>query len=62
MRLNQLNAATEIKDMRIPVSNNLELLRGDRNGQWSVRINQKWRLCFRFEAGDAFDVQIVDYH
>jgi proteic killer suppression protein len=62
MRLIQLNAATRIEDLRQPPSNRLELLRGDRAGQWSVRINDQWRVCFRFENGDAFDVEIVDYH
>ena len=50
------------KSRRIPPSNRLEALKGSRAGQWSVRINDQWRVCFRFEAGDAFDVEIVDYH
>ena len=62
MRLLQLNAATRIEDLRLPPSNRLEQLRGDRTGQWSMRINDQWRVCFRFENGDAFDVGIVDYH
>jgi len=62
MRLLQLNAATRIEDVRLPPSNRLEQLRGDRAGQWSMRINDQWRVCFRFENGDAFDVGIVDYH
>ena len=62
MRLNQLNAATRLEDLRLPPSNHLEALAGNRAGQWSIRINQQWRLCFRFENGDAFDVEIVDYH
>jgi proteic killer suppression protein len=62
MRLQQLDAATRIDDMRIPPSNRLEALRGGRAGQYSVRVNDQWRLCFRFEDGDAFDVEIVDYH
>ena len=62
MRLLQLNAATRIEDMRLPPSNRLEQLRGDRAGQWSMRINDQWRVCFRFKNGDAFDVGIVDYH
>ncbi|MBF0099813.1 MAG: type II toxin-antitoxin system RelE/ParE family toxin [Desulfobacterales bacterium] len=61
-RLIQLNAATTIDDLRLPPSNRLELLIGDRNGQWSIRINQRWRICFRFEKNDAFDVEIIDYH
>ena len=62
MRLIQLNAATRVDDLRVPPSNRLERLRGDRSGQWSVRINDQWRVCFRFENGDAFDVELVDYH
>ncbi len=62
MRLLQLNAATRLDDLRVPPSNRLEALHGDRAGQWSIRINDQWRVCFRFEAGDAFDVEIVDYH
>jgi toxin HigB-1 len=62
MRLVQLNAATRIEDLRLPPSNRLEPLHGNRAGQWSIRINNQWRLCFRFDNGDAFDVEIVDYH
>lgn len=62
MRLTQLNAATALDDLRQPPSNRLESLGGDRAGQWSIRINDQWRVCFRFEHGDAFDVEIVDYH
>lgn len=61
-RLTQLDAATRVEDLRLPPSNQLEALKGDRKGQWSIRINAQWRLCFRFVASDAFDVQIVDYH
>lgn len=61
-RLIQLNAATGIEDLRLPPSNQLEALKGKRNGQWSIRINSQWRVCFRFDKGDAFDVEIVDYH
>lgn len=61
-RLLQLDAARAIGDLRLPPSNHLEKLAGNRKGQWSIRINQQWRLCFRFENGDAFDVEIVDYH
>ena len=62
MRLLQLHAATRIDDLRFPPSNRLEPLRGRREGEWSIRINDQWRICFRFEAGHAYDVQIVDYH
>ena len=61
-RLSYLNDATSPEDLREPLSNRLEVLRGDRAGQWSIRINDQWRVCFRFENGDAFDVEIVDYH
>lgn len=62
MRLTQLNAATRVEDLRLPPSNRLEALRHDRVGQWSIRINDQWRICFRFANGDAYDVEIVDYH
>jgi len=62
MRLTQLNAATRIEDLRLPPSNRLESWKHDRAGQWSIRINDQWRVCFRFERGDAFNVEIVDYH
>jgi len=62
MRLTQLNAATRLEDVRQPASNRLEALKGDRKGQWSIRINDQWRVCFRFDAGDAYYVEIVDYH
>jgi proteic killer suppression protein len=62
MRLMQLDAATRIDDLRLPPSNRLEALVHDRLGQSSIRINEQWRVCFRFENGDAFDVEIVDYH
>jgi proteic killer suppression protein len=62
MRLTQLNAVTRVDDLRFPASNRLEPLKGDQKGQWSIRINDQWRICFRFSNGDAFDVAIVDYH
>jgi proteic killer suppression protein len=62
MRLTQLDAATVLEDLRVPPSNRLEALKHGRKGQWSIRINDQWRVCFRFEKGDAFDVEIVDYH
>ncbi|MBU1181822.1 MAG: type II toxin-antitoxin system RelE/ParE family toxin [Proteobacteria bacterium] len=61
-RLTQINAATVINDLRMPPSNHLESLIGTRAGQWSIRINEQWRICFRFEKGEAYDVEIVDYH
>jgi len=61
-KLAQLHAAVTIEFLRSPPGNHLEALKGDRAGQWSIRINQQWRVCFRFEDGNAFDVEIVDYH
>ncbi len=62
MRLTQVNAATRVEDLRLPPSNQLEALKGARKGQWSIRVNAQWRVCFRFDKGDCFDVEIVDYH
>lgn len=62
MRLLQLDAARNIEDLRLPPSNRLEALKGNRAGQRSIRINDQWRVCFRFVDGDAFDVEITDYH
>ena len=62
MRLTQLDGAVSLDDLRIPPSSRLEALSHDRAGQWSIRINDQWRICFRFENCDAYDVEIVDYH
>jgi len=62
MRLMQIDAATRIEDLRLPPSSRLERLKGGRKGQWSIRINNQWRLRFRFVDGAAFDVEITDYH
>jgi len=62
MRLTQLDAATSLEDLRLPLSNRLESLAGSRAGYWSIRINDQWRVCFRFAGGDVFDVAIIDYH
>ena len=61
-KLAMLNRAGRIEDLRVPPGSRIEAPRGDRAGQWSVRINDQWRLCFRFESGNAYDVEIVDYH
>lgn len=61
-KLRMLDAATSIDDLRVPPGNRLERLRGDRAGQHSIRVNRQWRICFRWETGDAHDVEIVDYH
>lgn len=57
-----LDAATVLDDLRVPPANRLEKLRGNRAGQWSIRVNDQWRVCFRWEDGDALAVQLVDYH
>jgi len=61
-KLQMLHRAVGIEDLRIPPQNRLEKLKGNRKGTWSIRINDQWRVCFRFEDGHAFDVEIVDYH
>jgi len=61
-KLYLLNTAQHLDDLLTPAGNRLEALRGDREGQHSIRINQQWRICFRWEDGDAYDVEIVDYH
>lgn len=60
--LRQLDAATQLDDLRVPPGNRLEKLSGSRAGQHSIRINDQWRVCFRWRTGDANDVEIVDYH
>ena len=61
-KLQMLDDAYTLEDLRVPPGNRLEALRGTRKGQWSIRINDQWRVCFRFEDGEAFDVTIIDYH
>ena len=60
--LRQLDAAVSLEDLRVPPGNRLEKLRRDRTGQHSIRINDQWRVCFRWAGSDAHDVEIVDYH
>jgi proteic killer suppression protein len=57
-----IDAALSLDDLRVPPGNRLEALSGDRSGQYAIRINKQWRVCFRWEDGDASDVEIVDYH
>ncbi|MFQ5720139.1 MAG: type II toxin-antitoxin system RelE/ParE family toxin [Acidobacteriota bacterium] len=57
-----VDAAGALSDLRVPPANRLEKLSGGRRGQHSVRVNDQWRICFRWKAGDAYDVEIVDYH
>lgn len=61
-KLRYLNNAKTLEDLRIPPSNRLEKLKGDRAGQYSIRINDQWRICFVWERNDAYEVEIVDYH
>jgi proteic killer suppression protein len=61
-KLRMLDAAIVAHDLKAPPGNRLEKLKGDREGHWSIRINDQWRICFRWEDGDAFEVEIVDYH
>jgi toxin HigB-1 len=61
-KLDQLNQAAALNDLRAPPGNHLERLKGDREGQHSIRINDQWRLCFRWTEAGAEDVEIVDYH
>ncbi len=61
-KLRQLDASRTMDDLRNPPGNRLEALRADRAGQWSIRINDQWRICFVWREGDASDVEIVDYH
>jgi toxin HigB-1 len=61
-KLRLINAARRVDDLRVPPGNRLEALKGDRAGQWSIRINDQWRICFRWTEGGADDVEIVDYH
>jgi len=61
-KLRLINAARRVDDLRVPPGNRLEALRGDRAGQWSISINDQWRICFRWTEGGADDVEIVDYH
>ena len=61
-KLLMLHAAVDINDLRVPPGNRLEKLKGEREGQHSIRINDQWRICFRWEAGNVYDLEIVDYH
>ncbi len=61
-KLAVLDAADELNDLGVPPGNRLEKLSGNRQGQYSIRINDQWRICFRWQSGDAYDVEITDYH
>ncbi|MEA3411806.1 MAG: type II toxin-antitoxin system RelE/ParE family toxin [Pseudomonadota bacterium] len=62
MRLERIDAAVSLDDLRVPPSHRLEALSGDRRGQHSIRINDQWRICFEWRNGDAYNVEITDYH
>ena len=61
-KLTYLHAARQLDQLRIPPANRLEALKGDRRGQHSIRVNDQFRICFRWREGDAFDVELTDYH
>lgn len=61
-KLLMLDAATTLDDLRVPPANRLEKLKGDREGQWSIRVNDQWWVCFTWRDANAYDVEIVDYH
>jgi proteic killer suppression protein len=61
-KLRMINNSVSINDLRVPPANHLEKLSGNRAGQWSIRVNDQWRVCFRWEGSDALDVEITDYH
>jgi proteic killer suppression protein len=61
-RLERLDAAARVNDLRLPPSHRLERLHGDRAGQWSIRVNHQWRICFVWREGNVYEAEIVDYH
>ena len=61
-KLDMINAAVNVETLKVPPGNRLEALKGNRQGQYSIRINDQWRICFKWEGRDAYDVEIVDYH
>lgn len=61
-KLRMIAAATTLDTLRVPPNNRLEALKGDREGQWSIRINEQWRICFKWQNGNAYEVEITDYH
>jgi proteic killer suppression protein len=61
-KLAMLDAAEKLKDLTVPPGNRLEKLSGDREGQYSIRINNQWRICFRWDQGNSYDVEVTDYH
>ena len=61
-KLDMIDSAYRIEDLRVPPGNKLHALTGNREGQWAISVNDQWRICFRFEDEDAFDVEFCDYH
>lgn len=61
-KLRMLNRAITLQDLQVPPANRLEKLKGDRKGQYSIRINDQWRICFEWQTGDVYNVEIADYH
>ena len=61
-KLDMIDAAVRVEDLRVPPGNRLHALQGDRSGQFSISVNDQWRICFRFEDEDAYDVELCDYH
>jgi proteic killer suppression protein len=61
-KLRMINNAQSLQELRVPPNNRLEKLKGERAGQFSIRVNRQWRICFRWTDGDAHDVELVDYH
>jgi len=61
-KLRMINNAKNLNDLKVPPANRLEKLKGDREGQYSIRINNQWRICFTWQSGDAYNVEITDYH
>ena len=61
-KLTQLDRSRELRDLSLPPGNRLEALRGNRSGQHSIRVNDQWRICFRYVDGDAYEVELTDYH
>ncbi|MDM8550639.1 type II toxin-antitoxin system RelE/ParE family toxin [Desulfobacterales bacterium HSG2] len=61
-KLEYIDIATSLDDLSVPPSNRLHALKGDRKGQYSISVNDQWRICFRFREGDAYDVELTDYH
>lgn len=61
-KLRMLNNAEVLQDLRVPPNNRLEKLSGNRSGQFSIRVNNQWRICFRWDDGDAYEAEVVDYH